>query len=115
MPKNRLPNVIPIGWKPLKLPATANSPAGVCIIYMTITGLRCMFSIDPSSQEGKWQKHLSMSREERYPGWDEMKDMIYGGGLFDPNRPVIMFLPPKNKPELFVNFHDFTFHWFQED
>lgn len=113
--KNKLPLVIPPGWTRMVLPATATAPPGVCIIHQTISGLRCMFSIDPCGSGGAWERHLSMSRADRYPGWDEMKDMIYGAGLMDPNKPVQMILPPKNLPQAYVNLHVNTFHWFQAE
>ena len=52
--------------------------------------------------------HLSMSCADRYPTWDEIKEIRYT--LAPQNVTMVMFLPP---PEEFVNVHDFTFHLFE--
>ena len=62
-------------------------------------GARCFVSREP----GGW--HLSISRPDRYPGWDEIKDARY---RFVPNEVTMaMILPPK---EDYVNFHPYCFH-----
>ena len=106
----RMPLVIPLGWKPFK---------GVSIWTETVSGLCAIYSIDthdlgdidcPPMGAGDYN-HVSLSRTDKYPGWDEMRDFIYSCGLFDENRDVCMFLPPK---EQYVNQHPNCFHFYQK-
>lgn len=110
----RAPVVVPAGWELLSY-----SSGGESIFKQTLTGLRAIFSIDrleegyedlPSEGPGMY-RHISLSRADRYPGWDEMRDFIYGCGLFDHSYDVVMYLPP---PERYVNLHPNTFHFYQK-
>ena len=49
--------------------------------------------------------HLSISREDRYPVWDEIKEARYA--LIPNEITMCMILPPK---EEYVNLHRNTFH-----
>ncbi len=53
---------------------------------------------------------IVISRPNRYPDWNEMRDLVYSCGLFDHSRDVVMLLPP---PEKYVNLHNNAFHFFQ--
>lgn len=108
--QNRVPRVIPSGWV-----QRAMGPAQFIVDERgeRCTGLRILFSIDPIGND-KWEKHMSISRQSKYPSWEEMKDIIYNSGLFDPNKSVFMVLPPKSKPDEYVNVHENCFHWQQE-
>ena len=58
--------------------------------------------------------HISLSRHDRYPKWDEMKAFIYSSSTvawIDRKRDVVMVLPPIGK---YVNFHRNCFHFYQK-
>ena len=57
-----------------------------------------------------WWRHMVISREDRHPSWEEMRDFIRSCGMFDSNREVVMLLPPAVQ---YVNIHAHAFHWFQ--
>ena len=87
---------------------------GKAIFRQRGDGLRALFSVDTQEVQdmgyGEY-RHISISRENKYPGWDEMRDFIYSCGLFDKTKDVIMFLPPKKE---YVNLHSNTFHFYQK-
>ena len=99
--QNRIPSVIPIGWVQQAISGTQFIQD---VKGESATGLRILYSIDPIGK-GKWEKHMSISRQDRYPSWEEMKEKIFNSGLFNPNKSVFMVLPPKNKPEEYVNIN----------
>jgi len=71
--------------------------------YATINGLRILKSIDNTSQWGKL-KHISISKEDRYPSWDEIleiKEKLFG------DVDCMMVMPKKKN---YVNIHSFCFH-----
>lgn len=109
-PQNWIPAVVPPGWGYFK-----DAQGRQAIHTRTISGLKILVSIDPSGPNGEWERHVSFSRQDRYPGWDEMKQFLYDGGFMNPALPITMILPPKNQPELYVNLHPYTFHWWQEE
>jgi hypothetical protein len=107
----KLPAVIPAGW------TIARINEGEALVQRTRTGLAVMFSIDvidtPEPHEALGAgvfRHISISRKDRYPAWDEMRDLVYGCGFFDKTMDVVMYLPPK---ERYVNTHPYTFHYYQ--
>ena len=100
----RAPAVIPPGWRHFDI------YSGPAIVRDYSDGLRALFSID-TLDDGKEWRHLSMSRQERYPGWDEMVVVIRECGLTDDKRDVVMVLPPKREH---VNVMPNCFHWWQE-
>lgn len=110
MSEMRMPILIPAGWKPY---------LGKMISRQSVSGLCALFSIDehdskdidcPPMGEGSY-RHISLSRPNKYPEWDEMRDFIYACGLFDDKRDVCMFIPPKNQ---YVNVHNNCFHFYQK-
>ena len=56
-------------------------------------------------QDLVYRWHLSISRQDRYPSWEEIKDARYA--LMPPNIVVAQILPPKND---YVNIHPNCFH-----
>lgn len=56
-----------------------------------------------SREMGKW--HLSISRPERYPDWDDIRDARYA--LLPDNITMAMLLPPTSQ---YVNVHKNCFH-----
>lgn len=64
-------------------------------------GLRALYSIDPyaswSDCEDGWWRHLSISRQNKYPTWEEQRDLVYGCGYFDTTRNVRMVLPARRE------------------
>jgi hypothetical protein len=65
----------------------------------------CKVLISEESQGDKLRWHLSISRADRYPGWDEIKDARYS--LLPASVTMAMILPP---PEQYVNVHPNCFH-----
>lgn len=64
----------------------------------------------PLGRPGRYRR-VVLSRPDRYPGWNEMRDFIRTCGYFDRDRDVFMLLPPDKR---YVNHHPNCFHWFQE-
>ena len=54
--------------------------------------------------------HLSVSCKDRYPTWEELKEVRYQLGPKD--KAMAIIFPPK---KLFVNFHENTFHIWEID
>lgn len=59
-----------------------------------------------SKDAGDW--HISVSCEDRYPTWDEIKEARYD--LLPDDIYMAQILPPKSE---FVNIHPNTFHLWQ--
>lgn len=68
-------------------------------LFKTDTG--CAIII--AKEQGLW--HMSISHEERYPNWDEIKQVRYS--LLSRTKTFAMLLPP---PEEYVNIHNNCFH-----
>lgn len=107
------PIVIPDGWRKY------SNENFSYIFYQTISLMRVIFSIEcleegyidlPPTGPGKY-RHISISRENRYPEWDEMRDFIYSCGLFDSDKNVMMILSPKSR---YINISKNCFHFFQK-
>lgn len=60
--------------------------------------------------KGRMRWHLSISREDRYPGWNEIKDARYS--LMPDDITVAQILPPAAE---FVNIHSNCFHLWEID
>lgn len=74
--------------------------------FRTDTGLGILKSIDNTPKWGPL-KHVSISREDRYPNWDEIlrvKDFFFG------NIDCMMVIP---KSKNYVNVHPNCFHIWQ--
>lgn len=61
-----------------------------------------------SRENGKW--HLSISRPDKYPDWDDIRDARYA--LLPDNITMAMLLPPTAE---YVNFHKNCFHLHEID
>jgi hypothetical protein len=106
------PLVVPDGWASKEI-------GGVIMLFReTGIGLRATFTIErylagdlpPLGIVGTYA-HVVISRPDRYPGWNEMRDFIRTCGLFDRQRDVFMILPPDAE---YLNLHKNCFHWFQK-
>jgi len=103
------PEIIPASW----------TDKGQFITKMTPTGLNVILSIEQFDERDKDAPpmgvgeyvHISLSRQDRYPEWDEMRDFCYGTGFFDHSRDLVMILPPKKD---YVNVHTNCFHFYQK-
>lgn len=76
-------------------------------VYESRDGLRVIVSLDPVGDRGphRYRWHMSASREDRLPGWDELRDARY---LFVPGEiTMAMLLPPRSQ---YVNINRWTFH-----
>lgn len=78
---------------PLQVPWARAFIAGECIVLI-------------AKEAGKW--HLSISCEDRYPTWDEIKQARYD--LLPDNVTMAMLLPPRSK---YVNIHPNCFHLYE--
>lgn len=109
----RAPEIVRVGWNLVEMPG-----GGTGVWQRRLTGLGVLLSIDEFA-EGEEEMvslgpgsyvHASMSRNDRYPGWDEMREVIRGCGFFDAERDVYMILPAHRE---YVNIHQNCFHWWQ--
>jgi hypothetical protein len=74
-------------------------------------GCRVFIAQEDRHGTNKQRWHLSISRQDRYPGWDEIKDARYS--LLPLGLTFAMILPPPNE---YVNIHGNCFHlWEIED
>jgi hypothetical protein len=70
----------------------------------------CRVCIAQEHRGGKLRWHLSISRDDRYPGWEEIKDARYA--LLPLDLTFAMLLPP---PSDYVNAHPNCFHLWECD
>jgi hypothetical protein len=76
-------------------------------VWETKCGISILRSMDKTPKWG-WLQHVSISREDRYPNWDEILEVKEK--FFD-NETAMMVLPKK---ELYVNVHKRCFHLWAE-
>ena len=72
-------------------------------LYLSDDGLKVIQSVDKTTH-GELQ-HVSVSRNDRYPSWDEIvavKDQFFGD-----DKDAVMHLPRKSQ---YVNLHPNCFH-----
>lgn len=68
-------------------------------------GCRVIVAREPIGTALGLEWHLSISREDRYPSWDEIAHARYA--LLPDSITFGMILPPRGE---YVNAHDYTFH-----
>ena len=85
---------------------------GACIVRSWPFGLHAVFSHDLDMPGGRSWRHLSVSRINQYPGWDELKRVVYTKGLFDLDKDIVMVMP---KPEEQAVAYPYVLHFWQED
>lgn len=91
------------GWIEIPAGPIAYAP-GVLIANAFQKGpLRVIFSTEDHG--GRMMRHVSVSREDRNPSWEEIKQVREA--FFEPKHYVAQFLPPKSE---YVNLHSFCFH-----
>jgi hypothetical protein len=108
------PMVIPAGWSSKEI-------GGIVMLFTeTAMGLRATFTLErygehdsaaPLEIGSGTYGHVVISRSDRYPGWNEMRDFIRSCGLFNRTRDVFMILPPDAE---YLNLHKNAFHWYQK-
>lgn len=88
---------------------------GVAIVlsqWACADGLQMMASLDPLPHLTIKSKprflHLSISRPDRYPGWDEMVQVVEA--LVGPNLDMAMIKPRRLD---YVSPHPYCFHWWE--
>lgn len=69
------------------------------------TGCRVIVSHEDRFNDGKKLWHLSISRSDRYPDWEEIKDARYS--LLPLGLTFAQILPPMNQ---YTNIHPNCFH-----
>lgn len=99
-----------LGWS-----APTNAGGGALISlaqWMTADRLAVMASLDPlphsSIKSKKRFLHVSISRHDRYPGWDEMSAICE---QFFGNEVDAAMIRPRASD--YVNVHQFCFHWWE--
>jgi hypothetical protein len=108
------PLVIPDGW-------VSREVAGLTMLFTeTAMGLRATFTVErygeqdstaPLGLGGGTYGHVVVSRIDRYPSWNEMRDFVRTCGLFNRQRDIFMILPPDAE---YLNLHKNAFHWYQK-
>lgn len=103
----RIPVVVPADWR-------INPAGGMETIYRFYGPMQAHYSEElleatEAFREG-WYRHASFSRQDRYPGWDEMRKALKEIPWIDNEREVIMTIPP---PGEYVNLHQNCFRWNQ--
>lgn len=88
------------GWE--REPHLDRTISGVTLFAFTNQELRALVS----KQRGKW--HLSVSRSERFPVWDEIKSARYA--LIPHDVTMVQVLPP---PSEWINIPPNCFHLFE--
>lgn len=99
-----IPAITPRGWRPVP-----NMPTGA-IYYRHLSGLVIIYSL-AIIEGGRRFHHISFSRQDRIPSWEEMRDALYDLPWLKKDQEVFMTLPPK---EDYVNYCSFAMHWWQE-
>ena len=101
--------VVPAGWEVY---------SESCIVLIQDYGLHAVFSLDYDiavnpllTDTVPKYRHLSMSRVGQYPGWDEIKRVVYTPGLFDHEQEVVMRFP---KAEENTVAYPYVLHFYQE-
>lgn len=87
--------------KPIELAAQVPGVPGARVF--AYGECRVIVSHDPVPGGRRW--HMSISREDHYPSWDEIRDARYA--LVPDNVTMAMLLPPKSE---YVNVHKNCFH-----
>ena len=64
---------------------------------------RAQIFVSPPFDEQGW--HMSISRPDKYPSWDEIAKARYE--LIDNDLVMVMVLP---RPEDYINIHNYCFH-----
>ena len=93
----RLRRPVPDDWTPLASPAPA-------LGWIHPDGVKVLLSTDRIA-DGSWWLHVSLSRADRLPSWDEIrlvKDLFVGR-----NRAAVQVLPPDRD---YVNLHRYCLH-----
>lgn len=67
--------------------------------------LRVIVGREPVGPNGSMRWHMSISRNDRYPNWNEIRDARYE--LVPDDVTMAMLLPPKSD---YVNIHTNCFH-----
>lgn len=96
--------------KPQELPGHSRAIAAMIegaveLKAYTFDGCRVIVCREPIGPGGKLEWHLSISREDRYPDWDEIAHARYS--LLPETGTFGMILPP---PSEYVNLQKNTFH-----
>lgn len=101
-----MPRVIPTVWRRVKNPVL--DQMGIPNrAYVSTLGLQALISIDDFRPDpaGVWL-HLSVSRPNMLPSWDELKR---AKAVFMGDRLAIQILPPR---AAYLNVHNFCLHLF---
>ena len=93
-----IPRVLPVGWEVIQRFGDGNA-------YQHSRGLRVIVSTAPFEEDnGREWMHISVSRKERCPSYDDMKfvKMAFAESRFG----YMVFPPPSEN----VNIHEFCLH-----
>lgn len=90
------------GWMPIASTPPAMREMITYNVYQK-GPLKVILSIEDHG--GKIVRHVSVSCKDRYPTWDEIKEVRYT--FMEDKHEAIMIFPPKDE---YVNLHNNTFH-----
>lgn len=74
------------------------------VIFASRDGLRVIITLDDCEDKGLWL-HVSVSRHDRYPTWEEIKDTK--DAFIGRDKLAVQFLPAAKD---YVNIHQNCFH-----
>ena len=74
---------------------------GEAAVFDRVDGRRALYSIE---NHGKWE-HLSLSRPDRLPSWDELREAK--NEFFGRQAMAVQILPPESE---YVNLHPYVLH-----
>jgi hypothetical protein len=98
-----VPVILPAGWESIRLPES--HPLYGQRIFQNKNGLAVIFTADNLHQPGKTWIHVSMSRRERLPTYDDMTEVkaLFVGR----DRQALQIFPPESKH---INIYPFCLH-----
>jgi hypothetical protein len=113
--KEEYPAILHPNWQKIKLGATNTVGESRMVLKVLLSGLKILYSVS-TVEENKVSKrfhHVSFSRADRIPSWEEMSFALYNEvpWLRD-TEPVIMVLPPAGDYVSLPNSK--VMHWWQE-
>lgn len=99
-----LPLILPAGWNPERREIRMGSDALNVLVFRPPRGYAVLVSID-SLEDGKRWLHLSVSRPDRLPFWEDLREVK--NVLLGAEKVAIQLLP---KESTYINAHPYTLH-----
>jgi hypothetical protein len=99
-----------MGWEPFDADLSHLREMGATEVRSLRNGAMRVIVCREPRNPARLQWHMSISRPDRYPSWDEIRDARYE--LMPRDITVAMILPP---PKDYVNLHNNCFHLWEID